>query len=550
MQHDNGFCTGCHVMNPAFQRFTASEHDSLSCHDCHQQSVIASMRQLYLWVAERPGEIGEHSPVANAVCERCHVTGEPEVWQRIASTAGHRTHLESDSTSLDDVMCVTCHGQEVHQFVPVDSTCAQADCHVDSKIAMGAMQNQTSLHCVTCHQFAVEVPALATRDSAAGTLVPATEQCISCHEMQAILADFDPRFDPHSGSCGMCHKPHEQEVATAADQTCASANCHIDWRDEPFHVGTRHLDVGSQCTLCHEPHRARVDASDCQGCHTRIIDDPTVPRRIREGLQRIAPFDTTRALQRSEVPQLHRPFGVSWRADPDRPRGKGDVPPPIGPRPEPEAPIQLPVTPPDTFSHDQHAELSCLTCHQTETGHGALTFEAPRGCQICHHEAPATSDCAACHTSDELQTAFRAVVTVSVENAASRERPADFLHDQHADVNCVDCHTVPVTLVTTAAVATCADCHDDHHAAAISCVSCHPALPDDSLHAPPADAHRWCTDCHVEATVVRLEPDRGFCLSCHLEDGDHYPEKTCTVCHLQSTPDDFRGVLHRVAGER
>ena len=127
MQHDNDFCTGCHVMGPAFERFTASEHDSLSCHDCHQQSIFASMRQLYLWVAERPEEIGEHSPVANAVCEACHVTEEPEVWQRVASTAGHRTHLESDSSALRDIMCVTCHGQEVHQFVPVDSTCSQAD---------------------------------------------------------------------------------------------------------------------------------------------------------------------------------------------------------------------------------------------------------------------------------------------------------------------------------------------------------------------------------------------------------------------------------------
>src|SRR6266540_5793430 len=65
MQHDNGFCTGCHVMGPAYQRFVQSEHDSLSCHDCHQQSLFASMRQLYLWVAERPQRIGPHAKVPN-----------------------------------------------------------------------------------------------------------------------------------------------------------------------------------------------------------------------------------------------------------------------------------------------------------------------------------------------------------------------------------------------------------------------------------------------------------------------------------------------------
>src|SRR5207247_8941226 len=35
MEHNNGFCTGCHVMKEPFQRFAGSKHDSLSCHACH-----------------------------------------------------------------------------------------------------------------------------------------------------------------------------------------------------------------------------------------------------------------------------------------------------------------------------------------------------------------------------------------------------------------------------------------------------------------------------------------------------------------------------------
>ena len=131
-QHDNGFCTGCHVMDPAFSEFVNFEdkHDTLSCHDCHQQPVTASLRQLYLWVAERPEEIGAHAKVANAVCMKCHVIeGDTAVWQRIASTAGHRVHLESDSTALKDLQCVTCHGTEVHRFVPAPETCGQSGCH-------------------------------------------------------------------------------------------------------------------------------------------------------------------------------------------------------------------------------------------------------------------------------------------------------------------------------------------------------------------------------------------------------------------------------------
>src|SRR5438552_9936895 len=137
MQHDNGFCTGCHVMGPAYQRFVQSEHDSLSCHDCHQQSIFASARQLYLWVSDRPERIGPHARVPNGVCARCHITGQKEVWQRISQTAGHRTHLESDSSVLRNVQCVSCHGVEIHHFAPLDSTCAQARCHVSVPIKLG-----------------------------------------------------------------------------------------------------------------------------------------------------------------------------------------------------------------------------------------------------------------------------------------------------------------------------------------------------------------------------------------------------------------------------
>ena len=95
-QHSNDFCIGCHVMNPAFAKFSSGEnkHAELSCHDCHQQPISASVRQLYLWVKERPQEIGEHAKVPNQVCANCHVTGDTVRWQRVAAPAGHRVHPE------------------------------------------------------------------------------------------------------------------------------------------------------------------------------------------------------------------------------------------------------------------------------------------------------------------------------------------------------------------------------------------------------------------------------------------------------------------------
>jgi hypothetical protein len=221
------------------------------------------------------------------------------------------------------------------------------------------------------------------------------------------------------------------------------------------------------------------------------------------------------------------------------PRGKGDIPPPSGP-PRAGRSLSLLAAPPDTFSHDQHADLSCLTCHETSTGHGRLTFEPPRGCQICHHQAPAASDCAQCHRAVELSAALAVTVSVAVQGRASRERPVDFLHDRHADLRCLDCHTAPVTLGVSPAAATCTDCHDDHHAAGRACVTCHAPAARDTVHAPPAEAHRGCDACHAAQTVASLFPDRPFCLTCHTADGDHHPEKECTVCHFGTSPEEYR----------
>lgn len=531
MQHDNGFCTGCHVMAEPFGQFTAraGKHDSLQCHDCHQQPITASIRQLYLWVAERPQEIGDHAKVPTAVCAQCHVKEGGERWERIATTAGHRTHLESDSSALAGIQCVTCHGEEVHRFVPVDRTCGQSGCHEAEKtgIVLGKMAQQTSLHCVTCHQFTAEVPRLATRDSAAGTLRPANEQCLSCHEMRQVLAEFDPTLDPHGGTCGMCHNPHEQATPAEAARTCAMAGCHDNWRNEPFHQGLAHRRVGQECVICHEPHRARLDASDCNACHERVR---SAGRRLRVPPP---PFDTLRALRRSATaPHGGDPVvtgflggGLEWQMPPPRP--------------------SLPAAQPDSFSHPQHRKLACLTCHATTGGHGRLTFEPPRGCQICHHQAPATSDCTSCHRAEELRTALAATLTVHVGREPPRTRTVAFDHRAHTRATCITCHVAAVTLTVAPAVGNCTACHDEHHAAARGCAACHAGSDWRKAHARPAEGHRDCDACHEPATIERLVPNRAFCLTCHEAQTDHYPTRECTVCHFLATPEQYRRHLKR-----
>ncbi|MBI2795535.1 MAG: hypothetical protein HYX65_02390 [Gemmatimonadetes bacterium] len=573
-QNDNDFCTGCHVMNQAFQRFSNAEnkHGKLSCHNCHQQPLYASMRQLYLWVANRPREIGKHAKVPNEVCRTCHVTGDTAKWKRIAGTAGHRVHLESDSAVLKNLQCVTCHGVEVHQFRPVEKTCGQSNCHDarNTTVVLGKMETQTVRHCTSCHGFTEDVPALATRDSARGTLVPGKPQCLGCHEMQKVLKDFDEGRDPHGGKCGACHNPHTQKTPAAAAKSCARSGCHDDYREKPFHAGENHRKVASSCLTCHVPHRAGVDASECQGCHTRV--------RESGGPRPPVAFDTVKALRPAApapaatprpprgagpaagvAPREGRWHGPFLAADDDAGRAElptgGDGPAaeslpepargtPRSPQGRAVAARPPPPSPTDSFPHARHAKRACLECHQTGSGHGRLTFERPRGCAICHHQSPTPDKCASCHHKEKYGAVRRVTVTVTVPGRPANARTVGFLHEKHVSKACTDCHVTPVTMAPAPTTVTCKDCHSDHHSARRDCSGCHKIPDPKAAHAPADVTHQRCDACHTATTIARLVPTRSFCATCHASKAQgHNDQRECTSCHFLAEPEAHKAKL-------
>jgi hypothetical protein len=548
VMNDNDFCSGCHIFVPSGQLFVhpdtgtyllvnkpEGKHDTLSCHACHPFEVRNQTRTLVNWMLDRPEKIPPHAKVRREVCEECHVTGPAkDTWKRITTTAGHRTHLESDSAQLKDVACLTCHARTAHRFQPVDSTCAQKGCHLtdEVRIRLGRMAarfdpanlkplpNEEQLYCNSCHQFTADAQFVAP-DSATGLLRPSSRQCFGCHEMRTLLATFDPAKDPHGGSCGMCHNPHTDVRPKEALKSCTDAGCHSNWRSVDFHVGAAHKKVAARCQTCHSPHAARVDASDCTGCHEEV-------RRGSGRMRPPLPFDTTQTLEQS-----------SRLIEPGRSRGRGDTPPPDDP---PGSSISAATSPSDTFSHERHRRLACLTCHDLRSKRRTLTFEAPRGCQICHHQRPA-SDCSVCHQESELADPKRVTVQVAVPRHALRAREVDFAHEQHREVACVKCHEAPVSLAPTQEAAGCTGCHGDHHTVDRNCATCHRTAQIVTAHEPPVDAHLACNRCHASATVAALTPTRSFCLACHDSEVDHYPPKECTVCHLQATPEGYRARL-------
>lgn len=553
MMHDNDFCAGCHIFVPSGQLFVRPDtgtyllvnkqegkHDTLSCHSCHPFDLKTQTKELFYWIVERPDKIPPHGKVPRQICEQCHVTGPAkDTWKRITTTAGHRSHLDSDSASLKDVDCLTCHARTAHRFQPADTTCAQQGCHfTDSiRIRLGRMNsrfdpgkplpNEEQLYCNSCHQFTADAQFLAP-DSALALMRPASRQCFTCHEMRILLATYDPAREPHGGSCGMCHNPHTDVKPADALRSCTDAQCHADWRDVDFHTGAAHRKSAQRCQTCHEPHAARVDASDCVGCHKFVRYGPG--SRLRPPL----PFDTTEALKRTSSHEPPRRL-----IEPGRARGQGAGPPEDDP---PESRTDVSASPSDTFPHDRHDRLACLTCHDLRSRE-RLTFEAPRGCQICHHQRPAQADCASCHQPGEIAETLPEQVAVAVPKHDRRRRTVQFPHVKHDTLACTSCHVAPVTLAPADSVRTCAGCHADHHAESRNCAACHRTAGITAPHQLPVQAHVACDACHTATTVARLVPTRSFCLACHHPQQDHYEPKECSTCHFQRPPKELQRKL-------
>lgn len=568
MMHDNEFCAGCHIMGEPFQRFGTSEHAKLKCHDCHRQSIFASMKELYVQVTERPDRIPAHRTVPNVICSECHIQRDPDsTWQRISATAGHQVHLNPRSPVMSKLECTTCHGQEVHRFRPVSETCAQSGCHDDVKVELGTMAQQTDLHCTVCHEFTVSATEGNPIDSSRAALTPSDQQCLGCHEMRERMGRFQPENEPHDAKCGTCHNPHAQTTPGGAFQSCATSGCHA----QSDTLTAMHRNLGRHrlqtCGACHGAHTWKADAVDCRSCHTGI-SDPAVrtrpPRDAPHGAQGggpgaalAIPSGHPRIGEASEVsppllrgrdvvvPGPHARAGMVVELLPatmrgDRQAGAALLPLPAGRerwRGQPEALALIPqgARPQqrDTakFQHARHESVSCTTCHSTQAGHGALR-QVARDCQGCHHGNTATGrNCASCHTAAEIGPP-RDIATPFALSVwpQPRTRTLGFAHERHARLDCAGCHAEGRIHTVQR---TCESCHADHHVAQATCASCHPASR--ATHTVAVHATGCATSgCHERERGIAVSPVRATCLACHAEQRDHMPGRECAPCHLSA----------------
>jgi hypothetical protein len=198
----------------------------------------------------------------------------------------------------------------------------------------------------------------------------------------------------------------------------------------------------------------------------------------------------------------------------------------------------------DTFPHRRHVTVACLVCHLSRTGE-RLTFQPPRGCQICHHQVESRGGCVQCHQQTRLADTLAARLVVQVEPHAPRSRPVAFPHQRHTDLDCEACHTGSVSMAPVDSAAGCTGCHEQHHEPNRACAVCHRTESVTPAHARPVRPHVACDACHASAAIARLSPTRSFCLACHEPAVDHHPARECVACHLQLEPDEYRSRLRK-----
>jgi hypothetical protein len=469
-------------------------------------------------------------------------------FEHVMYTAGHKAHFTSDSSKLKDLKCVTCHGQEVHKFIPSARTCQQSGCHEHQSIKLSLMAKLPEINCVTCHAFTADLPPLADRDSAVRALVPAKAQCRSCHQMDGKPKGYDYAKDPHKGSCGACHDVHKDVLPSDAKARCET--CHTNLKTSAFHEGKNHKAVKKDCLTCHAPHAASLDPSDCVGCHAAV--------RSRGKFRPPMPFDTSAVLKRRVPATQHiglAPLSSQAHGDPvdeslpDH-RGKGDAMPEELPPTRDSPGAAAAAATADSFPHGRHTSLPCLTCHTNTGAKNGLVFAIPRGCDLCHHQSliagkVEAADCAKCHAPAKLAVPKPMVMQVKVGTHAPAPRTVGFKHDGHQRLACATCHQAPNT-VPPDSIRTCQGCHTEHHNAQRNCSTCH-----NRAETPPAHSrttHVACDACHTPSRIAILSPTRNFCVTCHAAQRDHQPGGECSTCHFLETPADYKKHLLKSGG--
>ena len=447
-------------------------------------------------------------------CAKCHAFGagkaefkcldcHQEISRRLASHRGyHWLQVKADSKSNDCARCHSDHNGLEYAIVRWPGSREKFD---HNKAGFRLEGKHAPLKCDECHNAKYLDPldrAVLKRANPGASYAGLTSRCSSCHK--------DVHTGEFSGSCADCHS-------------------QSTWKDAPsfshakskFPLTGRHADV--ECSACHKPKDSLagspvqfnnfVSFQNCGDCHK----DPHA-----------GAFGGT----------CERCHGtVNWKQ----------------------------MTSGTQFEHSRtrfpllgkHRDITCQSCHKTDTLQGTLEFKLCINCHRDPHlgqfsEQLAGSDCNVCHDENSFSQS-----SYSVAQHAQTAYP---LLGKHATVACDTCHIKKDEHTQfKMSFAACTDCHKDAHAGQFTaspyfnrCDSCHdlngytPSTFGSVAHAKTtfalsgAHAAVPCSGCHIpKKEETQYHVAGAHCIDCHKSPhGDLAAALTCEGCHKTASWQD------------
>jgi nitrate/TMAO reductase-like tetraheme cytochrome c subunit len=277
------FCTNCHVMQPYYDSWATSSHNTVKCIQCHYapgikaeaMGKIQAANQVVKYVTGAYG-MKPWAEIEDAACLRsgCHAESELEGEVTYEGVRFDHTQHLGDLQRGKRLRCTSCHSQIV-QGSPLE---------VEGTQIGAAHLRVTAVTCYICH----------FKDRPPGQPIAG---CIGCHpspprfrSAAGFVVDH-PQYVEDMVSCSGCHETVTTGTGEAGQRRCF--NCHNEpERIQEFenaalvhqvHIATHNVE----CTQCHTPilHRlvslAETFELDCQSCHQRVHDEQ---RRMYAGM--------------------------------------------------------------------------------------------------------------------------------------------------------------------------------------------------------------------------------------------------------------------------
>ncbi|OGR97467.1 MAG: hypothetical protein A2902_06930 [Elusimicrobia bacterium RIFCSPLOWO2_01_FULL_64_13] len=293
------FCHSCHIMEPYYQAWKGSKHNSVSCVTCHYppgspKTILWKKFQALSQVAKYVTRTYSSKPFAeveDAACLQCHSTRLLE--GKLTTARGilfdHKAHLTTTRRDRK-LACTSCHAQmtvgnhmevtwntcylchfkgmkEGRDFHPIGGCLA---CHTlpDRNFKLGSMvdnhrdfSGKRGVDCMSCHQDVVQGTGDAPKD-----------RCFTCHnqpEKLERISDIpfihENHITKHNVACYHCHTELEHRVSTPGEKELAydCSVCHLNQHlgQKDFYRGTGAKNVPAM------PSPMYLANVDCVGCH-------------------------------------------------------------------------------------------------------------------------------------------------------------------------------------------------------------------------------------------------------------------------------------------